>query len=106
MENLYTKIYISCVKEIEYGHHSLLKDMKEILPDVLELSKIIFDYSNFDMEEEDYILVRNQFIEILSDLTEGIEAKDEVMVLDAAGIGLLDFLNMFLPEDENRGIIG
>ncbi len=103
MKQLFDKIENCCTNEIKRRNHQLIKEIKDILPDIMEFTNIILDESNFDMDTETYQLIRSQYVEIVGDLMDGIENQDEVLVMDALYVGMLDFMRLFSEDlDEER----
>lgn len=100
MKDLYIKIDNCCNTEITMRNHQLIKNVKELMPDIIEFTNIILDASNFDVDDDTYQSLRIQYMGIVEDLMNGIENQDEVLVMDSLYGGLLEFINLFLDNAE------
>lgn len=100
MKELYTKIENCCTTEIERRNHQLIKDVKGLMPDIMEFTNIVLDPSNFDTDAETYKTLMFEYMGIVEDLMNGIDNQDEVLVMDSLYGGLLEFINLFLDESE------
>lgn len=100
MKDLYIKIDNCCKTEITMRNHQLIKNVKELMPDIIEFTNIILDASNFDVDNDTYQALRIQYMGIVEDLMNGIENQDEVLVMDSLYGGLLEFINLFLDNAE------
>lgn len=100
MRDLYTKIDNCCKTEIVMRNHQLIKNVKVLMPSIIDFTNIILDASNFDMDDETYQALRIHYMSIVEDLMNGLENQDEVLVMDSLYGGLLEFIKMFLDEAE------
>ena len=100
LKDLYTKIENCCNTEIVRRNHQLIKNVKQLLPDIMEFTNIILDKSNFEVDDEIYQVLYVQYMGIVEDLMNGIENQDEVLVMDSLYDGLLEFINIFWDDAE------
>lgn len=98
MKDLYTKIDNCCRTEIVRRNHQLVKNTKELMPDIIEFTNVVMDSSNFELDDETYQILRIQYVGIVEDLMSGLENQDEVLVMDSLYGGLLEFINLFLDD--------
>ena len=100
MKELYTKIENCCITEIERRNHQLIKNVKGLMSDIMEFTKVVLEPSNFDIDAETYQTLMIEYMAIVEDLMNGIDNQDEVLVMDSLYGGLLEFINLFLDESE------
>lgn len=104
MEALYRDIYIICKREIDFKKHKVVERTREILPQINELSALIMNRENFEVDDETYTLVQAQYMQIISEILQAIENEDEVLLFDTLAFGMLPFIKMFLPEGPKEEI--
>lgn len=100
MEELYEKIKDCCDLELARRDHQLVKNVKQLIPDIMEFTNVILEPSNFDCDTDTYQALQAQYMSIIQDLMNGIDNQDEVLVMDSLYGGLLEFINLFLDESE------
>ena len=100
MEELYEKIKDCCDLEFVRRDHQLVKNVKQLIPDIMEFTNVILEPSNFDCGTDTYQALQAQYMSIIQDLLDGMDNQDEVLVMDSLYGGLLEFIALFLEESE------
>ena len=100
MEELYEKIKDCCELELTRRDHQLVKNAKQLIPDIMEFTNMILEPSNFDCNTDIYDALKAQYMSIIQDLLDVMDNQDEVLVMDSLYGGLLEFIALFLEESE------
>ena len=58
-----------------------------------------FGENVFGLEEGDYQLLKQLLLDILNDITAGMEQRDRVLLEDAVEYGLKEFVELFIPDE-------
>ncbi|MCR4955802.1 MAG: hypothetical protein K6A30_03870 [Lachnospiraceae bacterium] len=100
LQDLHKAIYIACKQEIDMEREVIVDEAKKMMPMFRELLDIISNRDNFDMTEEEYLELHQYYMALLQEILDGIEHHDSVALYDTLGYGMLEFVEMFLPEGE------
>ena len=100
MVELYEKIKDCCELELTRRDHQLVKNVKQLIPDIMEFTNMILEPSNFDCDTDMYDTLKAHHMGIIQDLMDGMDNQDEVLVMDSLYGGLLEFVSLFLEESE------
>lgn len=74
----------------------------KLFPQLQKFSSWFLLENEFDIEEDVYLYMKVQLMEILKDYMEGIEKKDMVLLHDALDYGLVEFLKPFISEEKKE----
>lgn len=100
LEKFYRDIYYCCRKEADWNRETIIGDVRVLLPQIQEFTKLISDQDNFEMEEKEYQNFLEYYMTIIQDVVSAIENRDVVLLFDSLAYGLLDVIILFLPEGE------
>ncbi|MDD6168818.1 MAG: hypothetical protein PUB46_01900 [Lachnospiraceae bacterium] len=73
--------------------------IKSFVSDIREFVAWFMDENKFGIEDDLYMALVNNLIDILKDCNRALEQNDRVLLLDALEYGLVEYLKMFLPEN-------
>ena len=74
--------------------------IKEIIPQIQEFVLWFLGENKFGIEEELYVGMKQQLIEILKEILTAIEYEDIVLMHDAVANGLLEYLKLFVEVNQ------
>lgn len=100
IEELYKKVFYSCVQFAVYQKENIIDDVKQILPFLNEFTQEFLSGNYFGLKEEDYQLLRQLLLDILNDIVQGMEQHDIVLLEDTIEFGLKEFVEMFIPDEQ------
>lgn len=80
---------------------------KELLPDISAFTEWFLSENIFGIEEEIYLMMQQDILEILHDCMEALKENDNVLMLDALENGLGKLLKQFIPDEYfiKKGIV-
>lgn len=99
IEELYKKIYSACVQFAVYHKKNIIENVHELLPLLDDFVNEFFDGNIFGLEEEDYQLLKQLLLDILNDITMGLEQRDRILLEDTVEYGLKEFIELFIPDE-------
>lgn len=106
MEEQIKQIYMDIMKiSMEYlflKERNIVEKTRELFPKIQEFSSWFLLENKLDLEEDIYLYMKKQLIEILQDCMDGIEKKDMVLLHDALDYGLAEFLKNFIQEEKGE----
>ena len=99
IEELYKKTYAVCVQFAVYKKKNIIENVHQLLPLLEEFLNEFFGGNVFCLEEDDYQLLKQLLLDILNDITEGMEQRDKVLLEDTIEYGLMEFVELFIPDE-------
>ena len=80
---------------------------KELLPDITTFTEWFLSENVFGIEEDIYLMMQQDILEILQDCMDALRENDNVLMLDALENGLGKLLKLFIPEEYfiKKGIV-
>lgn len=76
-----------------------LKRIKALVPDIREFANWFMQGNQFGIKDELYIALVKNLLTVLKDCNRAFEEGDRVLLLDALEYGLVEYLEMFLPDN-------
>lgn len=100
IEELYKKIFYSCVQFAVYQKKDIIENVKQLLPLLNNFANEFLRANGFELEEEDYQQLKQLLLNILNDIAQGMEQRDTVLLEDTIEFGLKEFVEMFIPDEQ------
>lgn len=100
IEELYKKIFYSCVQFAVYKKKDIIENVKQLLPLLNNFANEFLHTNCFGLEEEDYQQLKQLLLDILNDIAQGMEQRDIVLLEDTIEFGLKEFVEMFIPDEQ------
>lgn len=91
--------YSTYNKDVQY-----IDKIRKIWPQITEFVKWFLDKKIQELDQSIKIAIQNNLIAILKDCEEAFKYNDTVLMRDALEEGLMEYLKMFLSEEELREI--
>ena len=99
IEELYKKIYATCVQFAVYRQKNTIENVQLFLPLLNEFVTVFLGGNEFGLDEEDYLLLKQLLMDILNDIMMGLEQRDRVLLEDAIEYGLKEFVELFFQDE-------
>ena len=99
IKELYKKVYHACVEFAVYQKKNIKENVADFLPMLGEFANKFLEENYFGFDEEDYQQLRQLLLNILSDIAQGMEQRDNVLLEDAVEFGLKEFLELFVMDE-------
>lgn len=99
-EQLYRKVFETCVQFAVYQEKNIQENLKLLLPMIEEFTKEFLAENSYGFVEEDYQLLGQLLLNILQDIVEGLEYRDEILLEDTIEYGLKEFLELLIPDED------
>ena len=100
IQELYIKVFNICVQFAVFKNNNIQKEIEGIIPLIDSFSHNLLSGNTYGIRDEDYQLLCNLAIDILKDLSIGMENRDIVLLEDTLEYGLKDFLEIFMDDEE------
>lgn len=100
IRELYENVYSMKIGYLYYQSRKNLKEIEKIVPDIKEFVLWFLEENRFGVEENFYHDMCNNLIQILQDIIVAMEQEDHVLLHDAVAYGFIDYLEIFIPEEE------
>ncbi len=100
IRELYSKIREMGASFVIYHKRSSVEQIKEIMPDIQEFVLWFLEGNRFGIEEQFYKDMSNNILVILEDIFEALKQGDIVLLHDATVNGLLEYLQLFMEQEE------
>lgn len=100
IEELYSKVFRICVQFAVYHKKILLEDLNGVLTLLDTFTNDFFNENRFEIEEEDYQLLKQLLLNILNDIVEGMKFQDELLLEDTLEYGLKELLELIISDEE------
>ena len=95
IEELYKEIVDISAGYLIYQKRENVTLIKKIIPQIQEFVLWFLEGNRFGIEEELYLGMCQQLMDILQDILNAIRQEDVVLLHDAAANGLLEYLKLF-----------
>ena len=100
IEELYKRIYRACVEFAVYQKKNIKENVTAFLPLLGEFANQFLEENYFGFDGEDYRQLKQLLLNILSDIAQGMEQDDKVLLEDVVEFGIKEFLELFIPDEE------
>lgn len=101
VEEVYKKVYCSCVQFAVYQKKNVIENLGKLFPALSEFVDEFLSKNCFHLEYEDYQLSKRLLLDILSDIVQGMEQRDTVLLEDTIEYGLKEFLELFIVDEQD-----
>ena len=91
IETLYKKVFFICVQFAVY-------EKEDIIPELNSFTTFFLEENTFKLNLEDYQLLQQLLIDILKDIMQAMENRDNILLEDTLEYGLKPFLELFLED--------
>ncbi len=98
IETLYKKVFSICVQFAVYEKEDIQKRIEEIIPELNSFTTFFLEENTFKLNLEDYQLLQQLLIDILKDIMQAMENRDNILLEDTLEYGLKPFLELFLED--------
>ncbi len=100
IEELYKKVYHACVEFAVYRKKNIKENVTDFLPLLGGFANQFLEGNYFGFDEEDYQQLKQLLLNILNDIAQGLEQRDNVLLEDTVEFGVKEFLELFIPDEE------
>lgn len=101
MRELNNRITLVCEKFVFLNRADLVRDVKEVLPNVQKFAVWFLEAKDIGVTEEEKRLMDNNVLLMMKDINEALEFSDSVLMYDALENGIAEYLRLFVPEEES-----
>lgn len=102
IQKLYQQLNMIFVEHMVYQKKNNTEKIEKLMPQIQEFVLWFLGENRFGVEEDLYQGMSSNLLEILKDMAEALKYGDRVLMHDAAAYGLSEYLELFLPEQEDR----
>lgn len=100
IRELYESMYSMTIGYLYYQSRKNLNEIEKIVPDMKEFVLWFLEENRFEVDHNYYQNMCNNLIQILQDITVAMEQEDHVLLHDAVAYGFIDYLEIFIPEED------
>lgn len=97
---LYKKLRDIVVEYTYYQSNKNCEQIKELVTDIQSFIEWFMAGNVFGIEDEMYVGMCSNLIEILNDIVNSLEIKDHVLLNDTIAYGFMEYLKLFMSEEE------
>lgn len=97
--SLREKIDTICFGFHYYKIENVLEKAGEFVEELQEFCAFFLQGNIFEIEENEYLDLKNYVLQVLRDYTEALEQQDMVYMLDTLDYGLRELINIYIDED-------
>lgn len=97
---LYFKLNFIGMVYLDYQKIGNVEAIKEYLPQISEFVNWFVTENIFGIEDNLYQALTENLLGIVNDILQAIENNDRVLMHDAVQYGLMEYLGMFVEEEE------
>ena len=102
LEKLKTDITEECDVYVYLNRPDLIEGIKPLIPDIQDFIMEFIGTEDIGVEPELKASMNADMLAILKDVAEALEKKDSVLMFDALRCGLVGYLKLFVPEEEDE----
>lgn len=102
IENLYKSVVDISAGYLIYQKRNNIELIKKIIPQIQEFVMWFLEGNKFGIEEELYVGMQNNLLQILEDILAAIEQGDRVLLHDAIAYGLMEYLELFIESEQEE----
>ena len=97
---LYVNLHAVSVEYLTGINRNNIKIIRELMPEIQKFASYFLDDSQFAADPEVFWELSEDFVQILKDIVEALEQEDHVLLHDSIAYGLLDYLKLFMEQEE------
>lgn len=102
LKKLKSDISFKCNNYVFWNRTDLIKEIKPIIPDIQAFITQFLQTEDIGVEPNVKASMNADMLGILKDIVTAMEKSDSVLMYDALDVGLIEYLNLFVPEDEDE----
>lgn len=102
IQKLYSKVRNVAAIFLIYQYRVNVEQVKKLVPQIQEFVLWFLEGNKFGIEEDVYQGMSNNLLMILEDIVMALEGEDSVLLHDAIAYGLLEYLELFVGEEEEE----
>ena len=102
IKKLYKEIVDISAGYLIYQKRNNIALIKKIIPQIQEFVLWFIEENRFEIEEELYIGIQQQLIDVLKDILDAIKQEDVVLLNDAIAHGLREYLELFITSEQEE----
>ncbi|MCI7107497.1 MAG: hypothetical protein MR945_06400 [Agathobacter sp.] len=76
-----------------------IEKAQKLIPQIEEFCRWFLEENKFGIEEDLYVALKRNLIDILNDCMQALKERDRVLMMDALEQGLVEYLRLFMPEE-------
>ncbi len=99
---LYENIYSMVIGFLYYQSRKNTEEIKTIIPQIQEFVLWFLEGNRYGIDEELYQNLCTNLTWILQDIVTAMTQGDHVLLHDAVAYGLMNYLEMFIPQEEQK----
>ncbi|MCI9174005.1 MAG: hypothetical protein HFH49_03525 [Lachnospiraceae bacterium] len=103
IQNLYQKLRDISALYLIYRMQNNVEQVKKIIPEIQDFVLWFLDGNRFGIEEGLYQGMCQNIIVILDDILQAMKQEDIVLLHDAVAYGLMEYLQLFVEEEQEEG---
>lgn len=97
---LYKSLHSVSVEYLTGINRNNIKKIKDLIPQIQQFAIWFLAGNRFGVEQEEYQELSSNLLQILKDIVEALEQEDYVLLHDAIGYGLLEYLKLFMERED------
>lgn len=102
LEKLKTDIIAQCNIYVYWNKPDLIEGIRPIIPEIQSFVMDFIQTEDIGVEPEIKSSMNSDMLGIIKDVTEALEKNDSVLMYDALQCGLVEYLRLFVPEEEDE----
>ena len=99
---LHESLYSMIVGFLYYQSRKNIEEIKQVIPQVQEFVLWFLEGNQFGIEEELYQDMSMNLMQILQDIVTAMDQGDHVLLHDAVAYGLMDYVELFVPQEDQK----
>lgn len=92
-----------CIEYYLFKSHGTIERAKKIIPNIQEFITIFLSGNIFRIDDIEYESIKNYSLEVLRDITDALENRDEVLMIDTLAYGLRSLAEIFVDGECEDG---
>ncbi|MGN0348713.1 MAG: hypothetical protein ACI4DR_04170 [Roseburia sp.] len=100
IQTLYKSLNRISVEYLLCLNRNNVKDTRKLMSEIEEFARWFLAGNTFELEQDLYEGMSNNLLQILNDIVTAMEQNDRVLLNDAVTYGLLEYLKLFVVQEE------
>lgn len=100
IQKLYESLNRISVEYLLCLNRNNVKDTGKLMPEIEEFARWFLAENSFGIEQDLYEGMSSNLLQILGDMITALEQNDRVLLNDAVTYGLLEYLKLFVAQEE------
>lgn len=102
LKKLKSDITAECNTYVYWNKPDLIEAVKPLIPDIQSFVMDFIQTEDIGVEPDIKASMNADMLGIIKDVTEALEKNDSVLMYDALQCGLVEYLELFVPEEEDE----